>query len=141
MMYTAQEIAHYVVTKCAKDGCPISNLQLQKILYFLQVGVAKAGRGMAFGDQIEAWQFGPVVRSVYYEFGRYGGMPITDTFDDVQIADDDKKFLDPIIDTRRNQKAWELVKESHREGGPWAKHYAGPRTNNVIPLEDIIQYG
>lgn len=32
----ALEVAKYVVTKCNKDKCPISNLQLQKILYYIQ---------------------------------------------------------------------------------------------------------
>ena len=34
--YDALELAKYIVTKCIKDGCPISNLQLQKTLYFIQ---------------------------------------------------------------------------------------------------------
>ena len=35
-MYNALDIAKYIITKCNKDGFPISNLQLQKILYNLQ---------------------------------------------------------------------------------------------------------
>lgn len=29
-MYLALEIAKYIIDKCTKDNCPISNLQLQK---------------------------------------------------------------------------------------------------------------
>lgn len=35
-MYSALEIAKYVVNKCTVDRHPISNLQLQKILYYIQ---------------------------------------------------------------------------------------------------------
>ena len=35
-MYTAMDLAKYIVSKCYYDGCPISNLQLQKILYYIQ---------------------------------------------------------------------------------------------------------
>lgn len=141
MMYTARELAHYVVTKCVNDQHPISNLQLQKILYFLQVGSLKAGAGPAFGDEMQAWQFGPVVPSVYSEFGRYGGMPITESFNDVSIADKDRIILDPIIKEKRSKDAWELVRQSHLDGGPWHRNYGGAGTHNPIPLEDIEEYG
>ena len=36
MIYSALNIAKYVVTFCFKRGNPISNLQLQKILYYIQ---------------------------------------------------------------------------------------------------------
>lgn len=35
-MYDALDIAKYIVDKCTVEKCPITNLQLQKILYFLQ---------------------------------------------------------------------------------------------------------
>ena len=35
-MYKAMELSTYIVSKCIKEDCPISNLQLQKILYYIQ---------------------------------------------------------------------------------------------------------
>lgn len=61
-------LAKYIVTKCVRDCCPISNLQLQKILYFIQVDALKTTGEPAFLNNIEAWQFGPVVPEVYYYF-------------------------------------------------------------------------
>lgn len=34
-MYTALDMAKYIIDKCTKDRSPISNLQLQKILYYI----------------------------------------------------------------------------------------------------------
>lgn len=141
MLYTAQEMARYVINKCIRDGHPVSNLQLQKILYFLQVGVIHAKRGLAFGDGIEAWQFGPVVPGVYFRYGCYGAMPITDLMEDVRVIPEDGLILNPIIEKRQTQRAWELVQESHKKGGPWDRNYGGPGTHNPIPLEDIELYG
>ena len=55
-MYSALELSKYIVTKCINDGKPISNLQLQKILYYIQRDFLKQGEP-AFSDTIEAWQF------------------------------------------------------------------------------------
>ena len=63
-MYSALELSKYIVTKCINDGEPISNLQLQKILYYIQRDFLRQGEA-AFSDTIEAWQFGPVVPNVY----------------------------------------------------------------------------
>lgn len=45
-MIDALTLAQYVVTKCVHDGCPISNLQLQKILYFIQAAALKKPEGL-----------------------------------------------------------------------------------------------
>ena len=37
MTYTAKNIAHYIVTYCEKKNRPVSNLKLQKMLYFLWI--------------------------------------------------------------------------------------------------------
>ena len=62
--YDALEVAKYVINKCTVENYPVSNLQLQKILYFLQKKyLIQQGRRL-FKDAIEAWQFGPVVSEV-----------------------------------------------------------------------------
>ena len=35
-MYTALDIAKYIIDKCTRENLAISNLQLQKILYYVQ---------------------------------------------------------------------------------------------------------
>lgn len=74
-MYDAVELAKYIVSKCIKDEHPISNLQLQKILYYIQKRFVDEGT-RTFSDEIEAWRFGPVVPNVYYFFCDSGSMSI-----------------------------------------------------------------
>ena len=50
-MYDAVELAKYIVSKCIKDEHPISNLQLQKILYYIQKRFVDEGT-RAFSDEI-----------------------------------------------------------------------------------------
>lgn len=35
-MYKALDISNYIINKCIDDNIPISNMQLQKILYCIQ---------------------------------------------------------------------------------------------------------
>lgn len=137
---TATTISEYIVTKCVNDGCPVSNLQLQKFLFYIQK--AYLARGMsAFPDGIEAWQFGPVVPSVYYKFCGYGAMPITAMFNAILPAED-KTVIDSIVEEKRVLNPWDLVRETHNPTGAWAKVYDEGRGNrNLIELDLIRSMG
>ena len=43
-MYSALDLSRYIVSKCISDGHPITNLQLQKILYFIQRDYLEHGK-------------------------------------------------------------------------------------------------
>ena len=54
-MHTALDIARYIINKCIDLGRPVSNLQLQKILYYVQGEYMKKNDGEPlFSDEIEA---------------------------------------------------------------------------------------
>ncbi|MBE6890043.1 MAG: DUF4065 domain-containing protein [Ruminococcaceae bacterium] len=135
---TALVLAKYIVTKCVDDGCAISNLQLQKILYYIQRDYLHKHKEPAFDDDIEAWKFGPVVPEVYYAFCYYGAMSILNRYDEADIEDCDRDLIDGIIEAKREMEPWDLVAETHKTGGAWDKTFtASCGKPSVIPLELI----
>lgn len=135
-MYNAVDLSKYIVSRCVKNGCPISNLQLQKILYFIQKEYVSKGK-MAFGDNIEAWRFGPVVPNVYYFFCAYGAMPIDAKYE-FEISVQDQDIINPIIVEKSKLNPWEMVASTHCEGGAWDRIYQGGLGNKkVIPISLI----
>lgn len=63
----ALELAAYVVNKCVNDpSLSITNLQLQKIMYFLQIRSLKGNpcKPIVDDETFEAWKFGPVLTRV-----------------------------------------------------------------------------
>lgn len=142
-MYQAVDLSKYIVTKCATDNYPISNLQLQKILYFIQKAYLNQ-ETRAFSDEIEAWQFGPVVPNVYYYFSGYGAMPIGDEYDcsGLALTIADYRIIDPIVEEKRLLAPWDLVNETHKQGGAWDKIYRnGLGNHQVIPINLIKEFG
>ncbi|PHU39764.1 hypothetical protein CSX00_09375 [Pseudobutyrivibrio ruminis] len=139
-MYNAIDLAKYIVTECYSKENPISNLQLQKILYFVQRDFLLRD-DIAFLESIEAWQFGPVVPVVYYHFCGYGAMPITDKYS-VNISEEDKTYIDKIVDEKSTMNPWDLVAETHKPNGAWEKVYDnGAGNHNVISIELIKEAG
>lgn len=122
-MIAALDLAKYIVSKCTNENKPISNLQLQKILYYIQYESLKQTSECVFYDEIEAWQFGPVVPNIYYYFCNFGAMPINIKFDnykDIVKDINNIEIVDNIVTMRREQNPWEMVKETHKDDSPWS---------------------
>lgn len=138
-MYDVQLIARYVIHRCTQNERPISNLKLQKILYFVQanflVGMDKA----CFPDDIEAWNHGPVVPAVYFKYMIFGSTNMPDQGDDgfELITKQDKDHLDAIIDAAAKYSASWLEKITLRQK-PWINAYK--RNNKVIKRSEIKEY-
>lgn len=137
-MYKAIDIAKYVIKKAISFNRPISNLQLQKILYYIQgILLAKNGEGI-FSENIEAWQYGPVIPEVYYAFNKYASSEIINDYDiNIQFDEEDKTIIDSIIEEKSRLNAWRLVSDTHKED-PWKNIYKG--SNVIIKNEDIKRY-
>lgn len=137
-MYTAINLSKYIVTKCAADNMPISNLQLQKILYYIQKDYLRRD-SIAFAEEIEAWQFGPVVPIVYYQFCGFGAMPITNLYTDASLSPEDKSIIDEIVEEKRVLDPWIMVEETHKKNGAWDQIYQEGRGNHKIIPRDLIK--
>lgn len=74
-MYKAIDVARYVVQKCIDLGHPITNVQLQQLLAYIQQDWLDGGR-LVFADGVESREFGPCIPNVYYEYGNNGSLPI-----------------------------------------------------------------
>lgn len=141
-MTDALTLAKYIVTKCVNDGCPISNLQLQEILYFIQVDTLKRTGKPAFPDSIEAWQFGPAISRVYYYFCRNGALSIFDTFEKVVPTIGENNYIKKIVEEERAKPPLELIDKACEPGRAWAlifQHGRGSR--KIIPVDLIRNIG
>lgn len=147
-MYTALDVAKYIVTKCTNDHHSISNLQLQKIMYYIQKDYLTKGKhsnpskDCLFYDEFEAWHFGPVIPEVYYFFCGAGAMPIPYTTDTVKLLKKDTEIIDSIVEEKRELHPWLMVKETHKAGGAWATTYDnGKGFRKIIPKTSIKERG
>lgn len=137
MSYSAVDVAKYIVTYSNRQNKPVSNLKLQKILYFTWIDYFKQTKSHLFEDHICAWGFGPVVPAVYRRFCIYAGEPISREYD-VEIRQDDTDILNGIIDQYLDLSASELVSRSHEENRSWHQVYNnGEGKYTVIPFSTI----
>lgn len=136
-MYSALNIAKYIIDKCTNDKCPISNLQLQKILYYIQREFLQQG-AKAFSEEIEAWQFGPVVPEVYKQYCGFGAIPIRMLYA-VDLDSDYVKIINPIVEKKRLLNPWDMVSDTHSKGKAWDLIYRGGMGDHQIIPQELIK--
>lgn len=139
MWYDALEIARFIITICTQSDKPVSNLKLQKMLYFIWVDYFKQTGRWLFHDDICAWQLGPVVPKAYYEYCSYAGRPISAVYA-YAVNEEDRNILKNIIERYINIPANVLVNRTHNPGTAWDVIYSGGAGNReVIPFRLIIE--
>ncbi len=119
----------------------ITNLRLNKLLYFAQgCCLSRLGRKL-FDDEIEAWDYGPVVPSVYRKYKVCGKSPIRTVDDDYDPRGFSEEECQILLDVMREYGKYmssELVTITHRKGSPWSQ--AKERRSGVIDPESIREY-
>lgn len=74
---TAIIVAESIVAFCERHGDVVTNLRLQKLLYYTQAWhLALYGESL-FPEKFEAWSSGPVQPDTYARFKHFGSQPIT----------------------------------------------------------------
>ncbi len=151
-MASAKAVAAYLVKKFNSLGAgneefvgnnDLTNLKLQKLLYFAQVEYMQSHNGdLLFDDDIEAWQYGPVVREVYDAFKQCGAYFITDFDIDMsdfgEIDEGRAVFLDKFLKKGADHSAWSLVSKTHEKGSAWDQTYANGKGDKTVISKDLL---
>jgi uncharacterized phage-associated protein len=137
---TGSEIAKYFIWRANADeefGENITNLKLQKLVYYAQ-GFHLAWYGAPlFDEPIEVWAHGPVVRSLYFKYQPYGAnaIPTPEGFDPALLDERTRKLLEEVYEVYGQYSAWGPRNLTHEEP-PWKDT---PR-DGVIPVEAMQRY-
>lgn len=136
-MSTALRVAEYIIHEAQKREKPVTNIKLQKLLYFTQgVYLAKYNK-LAFEDNIIAWKYGPVIKDIYYKYSLYGAEPI------ITVKKYDSKIslmltnaIDIVLESFLDVNQTDLIEETIKSGSPWS--YTD--IDDVILVDDIKDY-
>ncbi len=126
---------------CSLSSWRITNLKLQKILYLSHmVYLGRYAGEPLVNESFEAWDYGPVLPSLYQKVKIFINQPISDIFDEVDIAGTkEAEVIEEACKHYLHMRAADLVNITHRDKGAWAKNYDPPYCQNQIPNEDILE--
>lgn len=137
-MITASDVARYFLAHASPDSDLISNLKLQKLVYYAQaMSLAALGKPL-FDDKIEAWKLGPVVSSLYHEYKAYDAEPIprVSDIDESKYDDDTRRLLNCVYEAYGQFAPWKLSQMTHQEP-PWLEAISA---GGIIRLDAMERY-
>lgn len=140
-VYSALDIAQYIIRICNERNLPISNLRLQKVLYFIQAEFLVFKKTPCFKEDIEAWDFGPVVPEVYHRYKGYGAasIPFITSSPFIRIINDmDEELISQVINETSKYSVTTLVDITHNQT-PWINAY-NSGFNCIITKESIKNF-
>jgi uncharacterized phage-associated protein len=131
------DAAAYIINNLkVGEESTVTNLALNKLLYFAQGHYLAESGDPLFRNAIEAWDFGPVVPEVYHRCKKYGDTAITPDWEYEYPGEFDRGYLDGIIREYGKFSVFSLVAMSHASGTPWDKTCRG----SVIEQDDMKEY-
>lgn len=141
-MLSCRQIADYFLAlfNNDEDGELISNLKLQKLVYYAQVFYLKKNNEPLFDSNIEAWAYGYVIPDLYQELKQYGSgaVPPPEDFDYSIYTNEVQEILDEVYLKYGQYSAWKLSQITHNE--PLWKEYKDGKNSCIIPIEEIKKY-
>lgn len=118
--YDAVQLAKKVVSLANDNNMYISNLQLQKVMYYIQGSFMKKFNYKAFDDEIECWPYGPVVKRIWSVFNVFGRNPIRRCQSDLKLSENEQQEILRILKSKLRMNVWDLVDQTHEEL-PWSR--------------------
>lgn len=119
-MACVSDVARFFIDCGVRSGEPVTNMRLNKLLYFAQgVHLARTGAPL-FQDDFEAWEWGPVVPAVYHRYKKHRDCPIEKA--DPPVGDFEEREYASLLDTLREFGGYttsRLMNMTHAPGGPW----------------------
>lgn len=144
-MVSSKDVAKLILTYGERKGIhDISNLKLQKLLYYVQGYHFAICERELFDEDLRAWEHGPVSVSVWSDYNSNGNQPIScfDEVDESLFDDVSLKVVNYVLDTFGKMGAWALRSQSHAEP-PWLNHYDREKDtvdNLTISKQEISNY-
>lgn len=123
--FSAQDVANYFLSLKDEDsGDLISNLKLQKLIYYAQGLHLALMHSPLFSESLVAWEHGPVVDSLYHKYKEHGAGDIPKPTDyEIEIIDEGTQdLLDEVWIVFGQFSGWKLTNMTHEEA-PWKEAF------------------
>lgn len=139
MMINARDVANFFAL-CTTHPAWMTNMRANKLAYYAQAwSLVRFGKPL-FNENIEAWEHGPVIPSVYHAFSEYRNSPIPTPEDTSFLSNLSEDELQLLVDVAREydgMSTWQLRNMSHSKSEPWAQIYDRNARHTIIPIDSI----
>jgi len=139
-MITCFNVADYFLAQSDEEaGDLISNMKLQKLVYYAQGFHLAVYNTALFNDEIEAWQHGPVIPALYHQYKQFGknAIPIPNESDFNMFSQEQINLMNEVYTVYGQFSAWKLRNMTHEEP-TWKEAYQ--QSVSIISQDALASY-
>lgn len=137
-------VANFIIEVANEKENPVTNLKLQKVLFFLQGYCLAEYNSPLIDGNFSKWQYGPVEEEVYQEFKYFGASPINSKStqlridsgkiefycEEISMSDNLLNKIKEIVEQIIKKEPWQLVRLTHDD--PSWKNYEDKIRNRTV---------
>jgi uncharacterized phage-associated protein len=146
--HDARAIANEFLRLANRNAIHLTPMQIIKLVYIANGWSLALLNRPLIKDPIQAWQYGPVIPSLYNAFNRWGSGPIIDPAVDetsgleytAKLDDEERRLIVSVFTSYGHLHAFQLSNKMHEDGTPWTKIFTTRGAYSVIPPEMIRQH-
>ena len=123
-MHDSRTVANRLLALAAAKSDTLTPMQVLKLVYIAHGWMLGLyGRGL-IGDEVQAWQYGPVIPKLYNAMRSYGARFVTKmlnapSHDDLE--DNEQDIVRQVYDIYGKKTGPALSRLTHAPGTPWAR--------------------
>lgn len=156
MAFSSIQTANWFIDKAKQQNSELTPMKVQKLIYIAHGWhLALSGKPL-ISEDVQAWQYGPVVPEVFHRLKRYGKNQITDNI--IEVTSDNHIEVpripqDDVFANALLEKVWEVYSQyggiqlsqlTHAPSAPWSEKWNEMQTQGLsqsaIPLSSIQKY-
>lgn len=125
---------------CEQSGWQLSNLKLQKMLYMADMNFVGQNGSRLVNEDFEAWDYGPVLPSLYQKCKAFGAKPIPQVFWGAKsiAGTAEATMLEMAWAKLKSATPGQLVEATHAKSGAWVRKYVPGAEQIKILTQDMI---
>jgi len=127
---------------CEARGWSVTNLEINKILYLAHMMLLGRSGGATplVSEHFQAWDYGPVLPTVYHRAKAFGNEPVQDVFRAFPSIQGsvEANVIEEAVEATSRMKPGALIATTHWNNGAWSKYELPGVRNTIIANEAIL---
>lgn len=127
MTHSPATVANYFLTKASQEGRALTPMQLLKLVYIAHGWHLAYYGAPLINEPVQAWRYGPVIKSLYGQVRKYGGSAVVDLIPtgpfawqrDTAIQGASSALVDAVWKNYSSFSGFQLSQMTHMPDTPW----------------------
>lgn len=147
MSYSPATVANYFLNKASQEGRALTPMQVLKLVYIAHGWCLGYFKRPLITEPVQAWKYGPVIRSLYDDMKKYGSGAISELLPtapfpwvrSAEVGPDVAPLLDSVWNSYARFSGVQLSAMTHLPGTPWHKAWTqGGHASRCAIIDDAV---